>query len=144
VLAALILTANLAVAGSFINANGSDEGIAIQGYDTVTFFTKKEAVKGKAEFAYERLGAKWLFASQENLTLFKENPEKYSPEYGGHFARCVSENCISKKPFAGYFDIVNGKLYLFGIGNRSRNSARIAWWRTVGGPGRRIPDGDKN
>jgi len=142
--ASLLFVAQLSMAGSIINTIGSKDNVAILGYDTVGFFTEKKAVEGKPEFAYEWLGAKWLFASQQNLTLFKENPEKYSPQYGGHCAWCVSENCISRKPFSGSFDIVNGRLYLFGIGNSSRDGARIGWWQTGGGPSWRIPAGDKN
>jgi YHS domain-containing protein len=30
------------------------------------------------------MGAEWRFASAEHLDLFKSNPEKYAPQYGGY------------------------------------------------------------
>ena len=60
------------------------DGVTLKGYDPVAYFTEGQPVKGQKEFQYEWQGAKWLFASQEHLDLFKENPEKYAPQYGGY------------------------------------------------------------
>lgn len=38
-------------------------GIALKGYDTVAYFTKGKAVKGKKAFEYHWKGAKWRFAN---------------------------------------------------------------------------------
>ena len=142
--ASLLFIAHASLAGSFINTNGSHEGIAINGFDTVAFFTEKKALRGKPEHSFEWMGAKWLFASQENLSLFKANPEKYAPQYGGNCAFGASEGYISKKPANGMFEIMDGKLYLFPTGNTSSIGAYNSWWQTGGGPSRRVPDGDKN
>lgn len=84
---------------------------AIKGYDSVAYFTQNKAVKGKPEFRYEHKGAAWLFSSQENLDLFKSNPEKYSPQYGGYCAYAVSQGTTASiKP--ELFTIHKGKLYL--------------------------------
>lgn len=84
---------------------------AIKGYDTVAYFTEGKPVKGKDEFSTEYNEATWLFSSQENLDLFKENPEKYAPQYGGYCAYAVSQNTTASiKP--ELFTIVDGKLYL--------------------------------
>ena len=64
--------------------NVDSEGHAIKGYDTVAYFTDGRPVKGQNEFQYEWQGAKWLFASEQHLNMFKENPEKYAPQYGGY------------------------------------------------------------
>jgi hypothetical protein len=63
-----------------INVNG--EGIAIKGYDPVAYFTQSRPVKGQKEYQFEWNNAKWLFANNEHMTLFQENPGKFAPQYG--------------------------------------------------------------
>ena len=65
-----------------INVNG--EGIAIKGYDPVAYFTLSRPVKGLKEYQFEWNNAKWLFANNEHLILFQENPGKFAPQYGGY------------------------------------------------------------
>ena len=60
------------------------KGLAIKGYDPVAYFKLGEPVKGKSEFEYKWEGAKWRFSNSEHLDLFKTNPEKYAPQYGGY------------------------------------------------------------
>jgi YHS domain-containing protein len=140
----LFLCASIASAGTYINTAGAEDGTAISGFDTVAFFTQQRAVPGKPEFTVEWAGAKWRFASAENLTLFKAHPEKYAPQYGGHCAWCVSENCICGRRANGAFEVIEGKLYLFPEGNRGNYfGTKNAWWNTGGGPARRIPNGDR-
>ena len=84
---------------------------AIKGYDTVAYFTEGKPVKGKSEFSIKYKGAAWLFASDENLTLFKADPDKYTPQYGGYCAYAVAQGqTASIKPHL--FTIYEGKLYL--------------------------------
>lgn len=84
---------------------------AIKGYDPVAYFTDKKPVKGSKEFTYVWKGALWHFASQKNLDAFKENPEKYAPQYGGYCAYGLAKGKRYKiEPEA--WDIVDGKLYL--------------------------------
>lgn len=96
---------------------------AIKGYDTVAYFTENQPVKGKSEFSVEHQGATWLFSSQENLDLFKADPEKYAPQFGGYCAYAVAQNSTAPiKP--ELFTIVDGKLYL--NYNRSINDKWLA------------------
>ncbi|MCK6427606.1 MAG: YHS domain-containing protein [Burkholderiaceae bacterium] len=142
IVAAFLLAACQSVlAGSFINTNGSSEGVAINGFDTVAFHTEKKAVKGKPEFTFEWQGAKWRFTSEQNLQLFKGDPEKYAPQYGGNCAMGMADGYISKKPANGLFEIVDGKLYLFPDGNRDPYGTYNDWRRLAK---RNIADGDRN
>lgn len=84
---------------------------AVQGYDTVAYFTQNAAVKGSSEFQTEYLGADWLFSSAENLQLFIENPEKYAPQFGGYCAWAVSQNYTASID-PEQFTVHEGKLYL--------------------------------
>ena len=122
-----VLGSTLSRAGTAINTIGSSEGVAIKGYDAVAYFTAKKAVQGSPEYSYEWAGAKWLFANDDNLQKFKQNPEQWAPQYGGHCALGMSEGYISAKPTNGEFEVVDGRLYLFPAG--TGGSAYHAWRR---------------
>jgi YHS domain-containing protein len=117
----------LAVAGTFFGtaASASEPPIntlknsffggradtAINGYDTVAYFTVGKPVKGQDSLTTEWMGAKWKFSTQAHLDLFKANPEKYAPQYGGYCAYgVVQDNLVKVEP--DQFTIRDGKLYL--------------------------------
>ena len=55
--------------------------------------------------------ANWRFSSAENLALFKANPEKYAPQYGGYCAYAISQDSVADiEP--ELFTLHQGKLYL--------------------------------
>ena len=87
------------------------KGQALNGYDTVAYFTSGGPAKGKPHFSYSYNGANWNFVSTQNYELFKANPEQYLPKYGGYCAYAVSQGYTARiKPDA--WRIVDGKLYL--------------------------------
>jgi YHS domain-containing protein len=86
-------------------------GKAIRGYDPVAYFTESKAVKGDDKLVYKWNNADWHFSSQKNLDLFKANPEKYAPQYGGYCAYGLS-NGYKAPTDADAWTIENGKLYL--------------------------------
>jgi YHS domain-containing protein len=100
-----------ASAGSSVNT-GYFGGVAIEGYDTVAYFTDSHATKGSEEFAHDWLGATWYFATAEHRDLFATQPLKYAPQYGGHCAlgAAFGESTANIDPKA--WSIVDGKLYL--------------------------------
>ena len=75
---------------------GGRTDTAINGYDTVAYFTEGKPVQGRDNLVYEWMGAKWKFSSQANLDLFKANPEKYAPQYGGYCAYGVAQDALVK------------------------------------------------
>ena len=84
---------------------------AINGYDSVAYFTKNAAIKGLDAHTFDYKGAKWKFASDANLELFKGSPEKYAPQYGGYCAFGVAnDNLVKVDP--DQFTVYEGKLYL--------------------------------
>ena len=88
--------------------------VAIEGYDTVAYFTDNKAMKGSEKYSYKWLGATWLFASEEHRELFAGSPISYAPQYGGFCADGVSDGKghaqVNISPTT--WQIVNGKLYL--------------------------------
>jgi YHS domain-containing protein len=90
---------------------GGSTDTAINGYDTVAYFTVGKPVKGLDNLAIDWMGAKWKFSSQAHLDLFKAAPEKYAPQYGGYCAFGVSRGYLVKVE-PDQFTVREGKLYL--------------------------------
>lgn len=130
---ALLLLLPVAYAGKSPIFSTSDG--AIRGHDPVAYFTEGKPTKGSDQYTFEWKGETFKFASAENLTLFKGNPEKYAPQYGGYCAYAVSEgSTASTVPEA--WTIVDGKLYLnYSLGVKKR------WAKNIPG---RIATADKN
>lgn len=90
---------------------GGRTDTAINGYDTVAYFTVGKPVKGRDDLVHEWMGAKWKFSSADNLALFKADPEKYAPQYGGYCAYGVTQDYLVKVE-PEQFTVRDGKLYL--------------------------------
>lgn len=91
--------------------NLDKQGIAIQGYDPVAFFTQNRPVKGRPEFESKYNGARYLFASAEDKSAFDANPAKYEPQFGGFCAYAASQNHTAPVKIEA-FQIVNGRLLM--------------------------------
>ncbi len=88
------------------------DGVAIDGYDPVTYFTENKAIKGSEQHVCDYNGTTWHFSSQENRDLFLNAPEKYTPEYGGYCSHSITENdIVTSNPEA--FVVRDDKLYLY-------------------------------
>ncbi len=86
-------------------------GLALSGYDPVAYFEVGAPVAGSSQFQLEWRGATWRFSSAEHLALFRADPERYAPQYGGYCAWAVANgDTASSDPEA--WKIVDGKLYL--------------------------------
>jgi YHS domain-containing protein len=92
-------------------ANVDARGVAIHGHDPVAYFVEGKPVMGKAEHSATVGTATYWFASEANLQLFKADPSKYEPQYGGYCAYGVAQGYKPDiDPTA--FRVVDGKLYL--------------------------------
>jgi len=56
--------------------------LAIEGYSPVSYFTKNVAERGNSEFQAEFKGKIYYLSSAEQVRLFNENPNKYTPRFG--------------------------------------------------------------
>ncbi len=86
-------------------------GYAVHGYDVVAYHTMGKPTEGSDQFVAEHDGAKYRFASAENLAMFQADPAKFAPAYGGY---CAFGTAFGRK-FDGdpqAWRIVDGKLYL--------------------------------
>lgn len=91
--------------------NVDKNGVILDGYDPVAFFTDNKPVKGDEKFQYTYDEAVYHFASKEHLNLFKSNPEKYKPQYGAWCAYAVSLGRVAPID-VNTFSIVNGRLFI--------------------------------
>lgn len=90
-----------------------EKGIAIQGYDPVSYFTQNKPTKGNKEINTTFEGVTYYFSSTTNKELFNKNPKNYEPQYGGWCAYAMGANGEKVEIDPETFKILNGKLYLF-------------------------------
>ena len=111
----LLLAAALAVGAAAAQAaplvNVDRDGVILDGYDAVAFFTDHKPVKGNAAIhsAYE--GATYYFASAEHKQAFDQEPAKYAPQFGAFCAYAVSRGHTAAIS-VDTFSIVDGRLLL--------------------------------
>lgn len=90
---------------------GTFSSTAIDGYDTVSYFSGSAPVKGSSDHKTKWRGATWKFSSAENLAKFEADQEKYAPQYGGYCAWAMSSGNFAPGD-AEVYEVYNGKLYL--------------------------------
>lgn len=103
-----LLFSSLSFASS---VNLAENDVAIHGYDPVAYFSKNQAVKGSAKYTALHQGAIYRFSSEENRDRFKQDADKYAPQFGGYCAMGVAlDKKLDVDPTAFY--ISDGKLFL--------------------------------
>jgi YHS domain-containing protein len=85
--------------------------VAIQGYDPVTYFTLKKAIKGKSNIASTYEGITYYFSSQENKYNFLKNPTSYEPQYGGWCAYAIGNSAEKVKINPNTFKIIDNNYF---------------------------------
>ncbi|HEX9892762.1 MAG TPA: YHS domain-containing (seleno)protein [Gemmatimonadales bacterium] len=91
--------------------NTNQEGLALQGYDPVAFFTQNHPVVGLPEITAVHRGATYRFSSTEHRALFQQEPGKYEPAFGGFCAYAVSQGGTAPVDVST-FQILHGRLVL--------------------------------
>lgn len=86
-------------------------GVALAGFDPVSYFTSTRPVKGSAAITATHLGAIYHFATSENRDLFQKDPAKYAPQYGGYCGYGASRGYLAPVDPEAY-TIMNGRLIL--------------------------------
>lgn len=105
----LSILSTIASAKTLLNLDS--EGVAIQGYDPVAFFTENRPVKGNTQFQSEYHGAKYYFASTDHKAAFDQEPAKYEPQFGGYCAYGASRGKRAPVKIEAW-QIVNGRLLM--------------------------------
>lgn len=139
ILTLLLLTISTVLIAQKTDYN-TKKGYVAEGFDVVSYFEDEKPLEGKKKFQTTYDGTKFKFSSEKNLTLFKENPVKYIPQYGGYCAYAIAEK--KKKMYIDpeVYEIRDGKLYLF---YSSWIGSKLGDWQE-GDVKKRQMKGDKN
>jgi hypothetical protein len=134
-LAALSIGGTVAAATKASPFNVDKQGVALHGYDPVSYFELAKPEKGSPTIAFVYMRATFRFASEENRKKFMHDQHKYLPQYGGFCAKAVSDNKLADiDPLA--YKIVDGKLYL-----NYDHKIQLTWEKDIP---ERIAEADKN
>jgi YHS domain-containing protein len=87
-------------------------GVALDGFDPVSYFTEADPLPGLPDYEYDWQGVPWYFANAANRDVFMRNPEVYAPQFGGHATTALSEGYLSDGDPRLYL-VVAQRLYLF-------------------------------
>lgn len=88
---------SLLAGGSYAQAqahplvNVNSDGVILDGYDAVAFFTDAKPVQGSTSFTSNYNGAIYWFASAEHKAAFDAKPAQYEPQFGAFCAYAVSQ-----------------------------------------------------
>jgi len=122
-----------------VPALAQERPLVLKGYDTVAYFTDGKPVQGTAEYEVVFDGQRYRFASAKHRDLFKANPDKYSPQFGGLCAMNLSRG-VRRESDPHLWVISNGSLYVFAgeagqqnfVKDAEATAARAAAnWKTV-------------
>lgn len=70
-------------------------GLAIRGYDPVSYFIDGGPAMGAATHSVMYKGAIWQFASADHMAAFEGDPGKYGAKFGGYCAYAASKGYLA-------------------------------------------------
>jgi YHS domain-containing protein len=114
-LATMALAALLAACGTpyaTVN-NKAGEPVMLLGHDPVSYFTKGQPERGKAEHKVSLAERTYYFVSAEQRQRFVADPAKYEPQYGG-FCSSGAAYAIKLGSDPTAWTIRDGRLFIFG------------------------------
>jgi YHS domain-containing protein len=114
--AAAVLAATPRLAGAYVENSPSDvnvdaQGLALRGYDPVSYQTSSMPLRGSPQFTATYQGATYHFLSAENRDVFRADPARYAPAFGGFCAMgVVMERKLDGDPLL--YRVVDHRLYV--------------------------------
>ncbi len=89
-----------------------DNGLALEGYDPVSYFIEPKPRKGRSDLSVEHKGITYYFASEDNRSIFLDDPGSYEPRFGGYCAYTMLDG-DKQSVNPEIYKIVDGQLLLF-------------------------------
>ncbi len=87
-------------------------GVALYGFDPVSYFLEEGPKPGLAEYEIVWSGVAWRFASAANREVFLRDPDTYAPRFGGYDATGIARGLtIRANPWLSV--VRSDGLYLF-------------------------------
>lgn len=105
----LFVAARIAAAGQALNVD--KEGLALQGYDPVGYFTEHKPIKGDPKYTAAYKGGIYYFVSAVHKKTFEGNPARYAPQFGGFCGYAASINKLAPIEVQ-YFQVLHGRLVM--------------------------------
>ncbi len=90
----------------------TSSGIALDGYDPVSYFDDGAPVRGQESITFEWRDAVWQFASADNRERFAASPDQFAPQFGGFCAFAVGKG-FTADPALDAWHIEGDSLYVF-------------------------------
>lgn len=103
------------------------KGVALEGYDPISYFTDGKPRKGDPKIEATYNGALYHFVSQEHRETFEKSPSRYTPAYGGFCGYAASVGKVRPADPA-VWSIVDGQLIV-----QHTKSADALWQKDVAG-----------
>ncbi|MFO1079128.1 MAG: YHS domain-containing (seleno)protein [Reyranellaceae bacterium] len=96
------------------------ERLALKGYDPVAYFTLATPTAGSSQYEYVHDGVRYRFANPQHMAMFKADPDKYAPQFGGMCTMNMAAG-VRREADPTVWVISNGSLYVFaGSGGADR------------------------
>lgn len=103
------------------------QGVALEGYDAISYFTDGKPMKGDPKIEATYNGALYHFVSQEHRETFEKSPSTYAPAYGGFCGYAASVGKVRPaNPLV--WSIVDGQLIV-----QHTKGADELWQKDVAG-----------
>ncbi|MDQ8205284.1 YHS domain-containing (seleno)protein [Pelagicoccus sp. SDUM812003] len=99
-------------------------GIAMGGYDLVSYFQDDQPKRGLETYEVSRGNCAYRFASEKNRDAFRADPERYLPSYGGWCATALAMGRLTCPDFTN-FKVENDQLLLFEV--TAFTNGRMIW-----------------
>jgi hypothetical protein len=87
-------------------------GLAISGFDPVSYFTDARPKIGRPDLELRAVGTVWRFKSEGNRAAFSDHPEVYMPRFGGFDPVAIARGAsVPGHPL--FWAVTGERLYLF-------------------------------
>jgi hypothetical protein len=140
VCASVVLGAFAAAAAAVLGpvVTNPQTGLAIDGFDPVSYFTGGAPREGRADLEYRLDTVTWRFNNEGNRAAFIDHPEVYAPQFGGYDPVAIGRGVsVAGNPLT--FAVVGERLYFF-YDAKARADFVEAPRRTIEAAQRRWPD----
>lgn len=98
------------------------DGVGLKGWDPVAVFPEGggRAQAGSSRIELTHAGVRYHFASEQNRDLFRQDPEKYEPTYGGWCAYAMASG--SKVDIQPQLFTINGSRAHYFVSARAKQN----------------------
>lgn len=96
--------------------------VGLKGYDPVSYFSEggSLALTGLENLSFDYFGVTYKFANEKNLALFKLDPKKFEPSYGGWCAYAMASG--AKVDINPLLYTIHGRRLHFFVSKRAKQN----------------------